>query len=105
MESKPVEDKDGIRWKLPDGTLHRLDGPAVEYGGGTTSWFFHGKRHRLDGPALLWISGIEDWFINGCDVTNEITSWTKELGIDLNNLSEDDKILIQIKWSDYGNIP
>ena len=33
-------------------TLHRLDGPAVEYEDGGYQYYRHGKLHRLDGPAI-----------------------------------------------------
>jgi hypothetical protein len=37
----------GIRW-------HRLDGPAIEWPDGSTSWYQYGLRHREDGPAIEW---------------------------------------------------
>ncbi len=44
-------------WRLPDGTLHRLDGPAVEYRAGPRrgdlEWFVEGLLHREEGPAIL----------------------------------------------------
>ena len=74
----------------------------------------NGKIHRLDGPAyhstytsksdIMYVDDklVRRWHINGYDVTNEIYPWAKENDIDLNNLSEDDKILIKLVWSDYG---
>ena len=29
-------------WELPDGRRHREDGPAIEWGNGTTSWYLKG---------------------------------------------------------------
>ena len=82
---------------------HCSDGPAlISYDGDFMEYWVHGLRHRLDGPATTIKSdGIECWFINGKNVTHEMIEWSKEMGIDLNNLTEDDKILIQIKWENY----
>ena len=38
------------RWFL-NGSLHREDGPAIEYADGDKSWFLNNKLHRKDGPA------------------------------------------------------
>jgi hypothetical protein len=47
--------------------LHRLDGPAVEYAGGSKAWFVEGKRHRLDGPAIERADGWvgKEWWVEG----------------------------------------
>ena len=74
-------------------TLHREDGPAVEYNNGTKEWwinglphridgpaldylvvkkwYFHGKRHRKDGPAVEWKNGDKEWYINGERLSRE----------------------------------
>lgn len=67
-------------------------------------WFKHGKLHRIDGPAVRFINGRQDdkWFINGNDVTEQLYEWAKDMNIDLDNLTEEDKILIQIKWEVGG---
>ena len=60
--------------------------------------------HRTTGPAAIMIIGhpeisrLNFWYINGVNVTAEITEWTKENGIDVNNLSEEDKQFIKMKW-------
>lgn len=37
-------DKDGTKvWRLPNGQLHREDGPAVEYTDGQKAWFLNGQ--------------------------------------------------------------
>ena len=51
-------------WFL-DGTLHREDGPAIEYANGTKWWWLNGKRHRKDGPAYEDANGTKCWYING----------------------------------------
>jgi len=59
-------------------------------------------RHRLDGPAVLKKSGDTVWFINGRYVNHLIIDWAKENDIDLDNLTDVDKALIKLTWSDYG---
>ena len=66
--------------------LHRLDGPACEYGtynkysNGDKHWFKNGKRHREGGPA---IDRIEDshkrWFVDGKRVTFKQTDADKTI--------------------------
>ena len=46
-------------WRLNNGKLHRLDGPAIESTYGTKEWWRDGKRHRLDGPAIEYGSGAK----------------------------------------------
>lgn len=47
------------------GTLHRLNGPAVEYHDGTVAWFRDGKLHRVGGPAVQLPNGYCAWYDNG----------------------------------------
>ena len=44
---------------------HRVDGPAIEYVGGSTVWMTNNKYHRLDGPAKIWANGDTDWYVDG----------------------------------------
>lgn len=81
---------------------HREDGPALIHRGGALEWWVNGKCHRLDGPAVLWPEGQSSWYINNWYVDHKIREWAVELGIDLNNLSEYDKNMIAIVWTDYG---
>lgn len=46
------------------GRLHRIDGPAVEYGNGDKSWLIHGLLHREDGPAIDWRE-VKSWYQHG----------------------------------------
>lgn len=63
---------------------------------------------RLDGPVYINKEtdengkNITEWWVNGFHVTDEITQWAKDNDIDLDNLSEDDKLLIKLVWADYG---
>ena len=57
--------------------------------------------NRIDGPAVTYKNGVVEWWINGYEVTYKIVSWAHENDIDLNNLSDDDKVLIKLTWGDY----
>jgi hypothetical protein len=52
-------------------TLHREDGPAIEYANGAKTWYIDDKRHRADGPAAEYASGIQGWYIEGEYYTEE----------------------------------
>ena len=55
-----------IEWRLPDGRLHRDDGPAVEWSSGTKEWWIEGHLHREDGPAVIEATtGRRLWFKHG----------------------------------------
>ena len=102
MENKSVLKIDSFgvkRWKL-NGKFHREDGPAIEYPNGDKFWYYNGFHHRMDGPAVTQ-HGIDYWLIYDHDITEKITKWAEELGIDLDNLTEVDKALIKIVWADY----
>jgi len=63
METNAFGDK---RWRLPNGKLHREDGPAVEFSDGYKEWWINGLRHRADGPAIEHPNGAKEWWYNGC---------------------------------------
>ena len=68
MKNKPKMeiDKFGItRWRLPNGDLHRENGPAVEYAYGHKEWWLNDKLHRKDGPAIEYADGEKQWYLNG----------------------------------------
>jgi hypothetical protein len=64
-ESYMEIDKHGNKEWWQNGSLHRLDGPALESIDGTKEWYKNGLRHRLDGPAIEYASGSKYWFQNG----------------------------------------
>lgn len=93
------------------GNLHRINGPAM------VSNFFevyanNGMVDRLDGPAViiknssvmqgpsisLNVKEQNIWVIKDKDVTEEMNNWANSNHINLDNLSEEDKILINMKW-------
>src|SRR5512138_2443134 len=63
--TKSIEENGTIRWKLPNGKLHKLDGPAVIYPDGSEYWYKNGKLHKTDGPAATDPDGSEYWYENG----------------------------------------
>ena len=64
------------RWYLPNGNLHREDGPAVEYADGTKEWYLNGQRHREDGPAIEYANGDKRWYLNDKQMTeDEFENW------------------------------
>ena len=50
-----------IEWRLPDGSFHREDGPAVICPDGAEYWYKNGEYHRTDGPAMYG-PGMSDIF-------------------------------------------
>lgn len=79
-------DRYGSKFYCLDDMLHRLDGPAVEYAGGSKSWYQNGKLHRFDGPAIEYADDSKHWFIGGEEYT--FKGWLGEVW---NTLSEDKK--------------
>lgn len=103
MKSVRLFNEHAERWELPNGILHREDGPAFDDRHGNIQYRQNGVAHRLDGPAIFREDGSYDWVIDGRYITEQIEFWAETMGIDLDNLSEDDKILISIKWSRSEN--
>jgi hypothetical protein len=56
-------------WELPNGKLHREDGPAYEGIDGNKFWYINDELHREDGPAIEYISGNKRWFLNDIQYT------------------------------------
>lgn len=85
-------------WAL-NGRRHREGGPAVIYANGDKYWYTHGKADRLDGPAVEPKLRECSWFINNKKIDElEYKNWLLENGMFLDNLSEDDKLLIRLKF-------
>ena len=55
-------------WRL-NGSLHRIDGPAVEHADGSKKWCLNGKLHRTDGPAYEGADGSKVWRLDGEQVS------------------------------------
>lgn len=86
--------------------LHNLNGPAIVYKSGRKEYWVNGLKHRLDGPAIVDKTTTGKnwnlWYINGKLATPQIHFWADEVGIDLNNLSDEDITMIHLRWGDYG---
>ena len=52
-------------WRLGSITLHREDGPAIEYLNGDKAWYIKGKRHRENKPAIEFCNSYKSWWQNG----------------------------------------
>ena len=57
-------DTDGTKEWYFNGTLHREDGPAIEWANGDKYWYLHGCRHREDGPAFECAGGYREWWLH-----------------------------------------
>jgi len=60
-----IDEYNDIYWRLPNGKLHREDGPAIVRSNGSKQWWFRGDLHRIDGPAIVWDDGTKEWWVNG----------------------------------------
>ena len=66
MGSTPTVREDGcIGYRLPNGKLHRENGPARKYPNGAKFWYFNGLSHREGGPAREWADGCRHWIQKG----------------------------------------
>jgi hypothetical protein len=68
MDDQPIHTitLDGNQeWRLPNGKLHREDGPACISSTGSKWWYFNGEPHREDGPAVESSNGFKSWWIHG----------------------------------------
>lgn len=69
---EPTTLRDGTReWHLPNGQLHRDDGPAIEYADGSKAWYRNDELHREDGPAIEYSDGTGEWFWHNTHVMPE----------------------------------
>ena len=55
---------DRTEWRNEKGELHREDGPAIEHGDGTKSWYHNNQLHRENGPAIECPNGDKFWYQN-----------------------------------------
>jgi len=67
-------------YKNSKGSLHRLNGPAIEYSDGDKYWFKEGSCHRTDGPAREYSDGDKEWylFFKGLE-EKEFNSWISRI--------------------------
>jgi hypothetical protein len=56
----------GTFWiRYSDATLHRLDGPAIEWVDGRKEYYQDGKLHRVGAPAVICADGAEEYYQDG----------------------------------------
>jgi hypothetical protein len=73
-------------------TLHREDGPAVEWKNGTKSWWLNGNRHRTDGPAIEWANGDARWWLNGKILSFD--AWLAKT----TGLTDEEKVMFKLQY-------
>lgn len=83
--------------------FHRTDGPAyIETVGGYASYWEYDVLHRYDGPVYVYDGNLkagDQWRIRGKVVDEgKYKAWLLEQDMDIFNLSDNDKILIDLKW-------
>jgi hypothetical protein len=71
MKSKIRIGKNSKEWRLPNGELHREDGPAMEHNNGYKFWYINDLLHREDGPAVVHPSGSKSWYLNNINYTEQ----------------------------------
>lgn len=88
---------DGTKIWAQNGLLHRVDGPVIQndFFDVPNLWCLNGMVHRINGPA----NGTR-WFLFGEDINGatRLKKWAKENGINLFNMSEEDKVFFYMKW-------
>ena len=66
MKSKLVIDKYSNKcWLLPNGDVHRENGPAIYNKNGLEVWATNNKPHRVNGPAVVYCNGMKEYYLNG----------------------------------------
>ena len=64
---KPIKRKTFLNnelWELPNGYLHREDGPAIKNLYGDKIYYYNNKLHREDGPAVEYHDGDKEWWLH-----------------------------------------
>jgi|TARA_R110000851_G_scaffold115046_2_gene240845 hypothetical protein len=89
---KPRIDKSGTKLCYdPDGKLHCVAGPAVEFVNGYTAWYQHGLRHRTDGPAIEHADGFKEWFL--------YNKWLSfDTWLDRVDISDEAKVMMKLQY-------
>lgn len=87
VDGRNVDIEGNIFW-YKDGLLHREDGPAIEYKGGSKGWWIEGRLHREDGPAIEYQNGAKQWFLNDIEYTEvDFKYWLEKKHLNENLLS------------------
>ncbi len=87
-----------------NGNIHREDGPASTIHDYDTDeviadiWFLNNTYHCSDGPAVRnYRTGVYEWYVNGVEHNAIMNQYCIEVGIDVTNLTLEDKIIIKLK--------
>jgi hypothetical protein len=97
MKNGKYTDSYGHQFWYKDGKYHREDGPAIILSYERQYWYKDGNLHREDGPAVIYSNGSKAWYKDGKHITNDIIIWANDRNIDLNNLSDYDKIILKME--------
>lgn len=97
FDDKPAREyATGQKEWLRNGKPHRTTGPAIVKEDGSYQWYVNGVRHCLTGPAHYHAPmNNYMWYVNGWRVEKK---WIIEQGIDPFNITEDDAVILQIKY-------
>lgn len=82
-------DKKCTQW-MHNNLLHRYDGPAED--------FYKFVQIKSDGTAE-WEWLRSEWYLYGNPInSDDYTGWMEDMGMDINNLTPEDKVIIDLKW-------
>jgi hypothetical protein len=87
----PEIDKYGNKYWWQHGSIHRDDGPAIEWADGAKVWYQHGKCHRDDGPAIMMVNKKYDWYLHGNHLS--LDEW-----LDKVKMPDEDKVMMKLKY-------
>jgi hypothetical protein len=62
-------------------------------------WYKEGRLHREDGPAV----GSNYYLIHGRCKTQKVLEWAEQCDIDLDTMSDSDKLLLKIFINNTGD--
>jgi hypothetical protein len=87
----PEIDEYGNKYWWQHGSIHRDDGPAIEWSDGDKVWYQHGKCHRDDGPAIMLVNKKYDWYLHGNHLS--LDEWLNEV-----NISYEEKVMMKLQY-------
>jgi hypothetical protein len=87
-----IDDRGNKQWRLLNGALHRVGGPACEYANGDKSWYLDGDYHRVDGPALEWADDHIYWYLYDKHYTFD--DWLEANYF----ISEEEKLMLKLTY-------
>ena len=79
LDGPAVEYENGEKQYWAENKLHRLDGPALEHANGYKEYWIEGYLHRLDGPAVESPNGDKFYYVNVNDVTSKVIDLKEDI--------------------------